>query len=332
MRILFLPNWRVYSEPGDRQAPDYDVPERPYWFFRHFLDEPEVDVLDAARWPRFGLEDRLLHFYALQGLEAAVASRRYDVVLAHGSQSAVMLLALARTLRLRLPPVVVIDVGVFNHGHPEKRASFGLVRWALGTAARVIWHSTASLRMAERWAPEVARRGEFVPFGIDVEQWRPSSGDDGFALCVGYAFRDYPLLSKAWTMLPEVPLVVLGAQHAAAPDLLATRIGRVSFTDYQAQMTRARVVVHPLPDGAASFGQMTLLDAFAAAKPVVVSDVAPVRDYLGPWCRAVDSGDAASFARYVRELWPMLPSGLSWGRMPVWRPTTASASVKWPCA
>ena len=47
---------------------------------------------------------------------------------------------------------------------------------------------------------------------------------------------------------------------------------------------------------------MTLLDAFAAAKPVVVSDVAPVR-LSGPWCRAVDSGDAASFARNVRELW-----------------------------
>ena len=112
---------------------------------------------------------------------------------------------------------VVIDVGAFNQGHPEKRASFGLVRWALGMAERVIWHSTASLRMAERWAPEVARRGEFVPFGTDEEQWRPSSGDAGYALCVGYAFRDYSLLSEAWTMLPELPLVVLGAEHDAAP-------------------------------------------------------------------------------------------------------------------
>ena len=104
-------------------------------------------------------------------------------------------------------------------------------------------------------------------------------------------------------MVPDVPLLVLGASPAAVPGLAARFTGRVSFAEYQRYMAHARIVVHPVPDGAASFGQMTLLDAFAAARPVVVTDVAPVRDYLGAWCERVGGGDPASLAKAVRELW-----------------------------
>jgi glycosyltransferase involved in cell wall biosynthesis len=303
VKVLFLPNWQVHLDPWSRQAPDYVVPGRPYWFFRHFRDPVKVDVLDVARWPGFGFEDRYLHFYAAQGLVAAAVRGRYDVVLVHGSQSAVALLAIARTLRITMPPVVVIDVGAFNHGHPEKRVSFELVRWGLRSAARVIWHSTGSMRMAVLWAPEIAERGEVIHFGTDIAQWSPGSEDGDFALCVGYANRDFELLREAWAMVPDVPLVILGADPAAFPGITAKFTGRVSFAEYQQYVAGARLLVHPLPESAASFGQMTLLDAFAAARPVVVTDVAPVRDYLGAWCERVQDRDPAALAASVRRLW-----------------------------
>lgn len=303
MKVLFLPNWRVFSERGKRQAADYHVPGEPYWFFRHFREDFEVEVLDAARWPGFRMEEQLLHFYAGQAVAALRRLKRFDVVLAHGAQSAVLLLAFARGLQKTIPPVVVVDAGALNQGRPERRVSFALTRWALGGAAHIVWHSRASEAMVLRYAPELSLRGEFMHFGTDADRWSPQPDDGGYAVCIGRRYRDYQLLAEAWSLLKDIPIVVLGVSEKRISGLKGVFPGNVPFDEYQRYVQQARVVVLPLPEGAASFGQMTLMDAFAAAKPVVVSDVGPVRDYLGPWCTAVPGRDPAAFARAVRCLW-----------------------------
>jgi glycosyltransferase involved in cell wall biosynthesis len=123
-------------------------------------------------------------------------------------------------------------------------------------------------------------------------------------MCAGYSNRDWKTLAEAWDVLPSVPLLLLGAPREAQSILpMATSLRKVDFATYIRLMARSRLVVLPLPDGWGSWGQMTMLQACALGKPVVVSDVKPVRDYLGPWLNAVPSKDPAALARAVSVLW-----------------------------
>jgi glycosyltransferase involved in cell wall biosynthesis len=63
------------------------------------------------------------------------------------------------------------------------------------------------------------------------------------------------------------------------------------------------MVVLPLPDGWASWGQMTLLQAMALGKPVVVTDVRPVRDYIAEGCVTVPPNDVHGLVEAASALW-----------------------------
>jgi len=303
-----MPNWAVVPENRRHgwQSPDYYPDDGKYWFFRQFAEEWSVDVLDAASWYYWASEERFLRFYLGQGLQALRHVNRYDLVFAFGSQSAVALLGTLRCLGLPHPPVVVDDAGCLNAGHPEKRLSFQATRWALEDTAAVIWHATASRELCTRACPRLAARGTFVPLGInDHEFLSTPTHDGGYALCTGYAQRGWPTLLDAWRSLPGVPLKLLGAplRQAGLPPGV-TVLPRMSFPDYRDLVAGARVVVLPVPDGWASWGQMTLLQAMALGKPVVVTQTKPVRDYLSDeWCVPVPPEDPAALAQGVQSLW-----------------------------
>jgi hypothetical protein len=235
MRILFLPNWRVFGSRADRQRADYHEPGSPYWLFEHFGGRPRVEILDAARWIGWRLEERFLHFYLAQGLVSLFAARRADVVLAHGAQSAVVLLAVKRILPMALPPIVVVDVGTLNGGLPD-RWDFALARWAFSACAAIIWHSRISGDVISERAPELAARGVFVPFGVDEREYCEAESRDGdYALCVGYTRRDWRTLREAWQSLEGVPLTLVGAPLHVADGLPegVRVVPRVGFAEYR---------------------------------------------------------------------------------------------------
>lgn len=52
MKILFIPNWNVKHLLEDDpaiQAPDKYVKGKPYWFFRYFPKDTEVDIIDIGK-------------------------------------------------------------------------------------------------------------------------------------------------------------------------------------------------------------------------------------------------------------------------------------------
>ena len=309
-----MPNWALSSTAGGRSQ-RADVWEGDdYWFFQHFRSHPRVEIVDTARWPGWRLEERFLHFYLAQGLVALWRSRRADVVVAHGVQSAVVLLAVRRLLRLGSPPVVVVDVGSLNGGRPDKRVSFGLARWAMRGADGIIWHATVSRSIAAEHAPELLAKGEVVHFGVDASEFEhPASVDGDYAICIGYAKRDWQTLVAAWRLLPGIPLKVVGAPLESTDNADITFVPRVEFVEYRRLVAESRMVVLPIDEGDASWGQMTLLQSFALGKPVVVSDVRPVADYVGPWCVRYAATDSAGLARSVRALWDDAPRRLHLG-------------------
>lgn len=305
LRVLFVPNWAVYEgNESIRQRPDRYQRSAPYWFFEHFSAPVDVDVLDIRQGPTWRVEEKLLHFYLGQGLRAAFRAKHYDCVVFHGAQSCVVELALARLRVADIPLAVVIDVGTLNGGRPQKRLSFGLTRFALNRCDAIVWHASSSREVVAEHAPELIGKGHFIPFGVELNEFAEFEAKDGdYAVCVGYAQREWGLLGKAWEGL-DAPLTLVGAPADAVPSVPGVRaLPRLDFDAYCRMVAGARVVVLPITDGNASWGQMTLLQAMALGKPVVVTDVGPVRDYLGEHCRVVPDGDPAALRQAVRSLW-----------------------------
>jgi hypothetical protein len=304
-RILFVPNWRVARElqATPVQRPNLALPREPYWFFRHFVRPPEVTVLDVGHPVCASLQDRFLSFYPAQALRAAFGAHRYDVIVVHGAQSAVALLPMLRGLARFAPPCIVIDPGCLNMARPERRVQFALTRRALGLSQHIVWHSSASKRFCEKRAPELAAKGSFVPFGIALDDLPAVTQVDGdYAVCLRYSARTWPLIADAFSQMRDIPLYLLSKQRGAVTHP-ATRLEEMPFAEYCRFVARARLVLLPLDDGWGSWGQTTLLHAMALRKPVIVSNVKPIRDYAQRGCVLVEPETPGAWAEQLRAVW-----------------------------
>ena len=267
------------SAPSAREVPAPDrLPDNgSYWLFRHFREEVELEIIDTEQWRYASYEPRVLHFYLTQGVRAASAARRFDAVVAHGAQSAVVLLGLRRAFKGSWPLTMVVDVGALNGGRPQQRLQFQLTRMALGQADRIVWHASASRELARTACPELLPKAAVIPFGIDVDALDSMpTHDGGYALCCGYANRDWRTLHESWKHVSGARLFVAGVPGlrgpAERPDGV-TLLPRLPHDEYLRLVAGCRMVILPLPDGYASWGQTTLLEAMGLSKPVIVSDV-----------------------------------------------------------
>jgi len=302
LRVLFVPNWTVQTE-WTRWASSRSNAEA-HWFFRHFEEPVETRVVGIDSWKGWRFEERLLHHYPIQSLRAVRAAREADAVICHGAQSAVALLALARLADL--PPVIVVDVGALNAGRRRETLRFNLTRWAMKAAAAIVWHSKGSQDYVSREAPELASRGHFLPYGVDQEKFSAYAGLDkaDYVVCVGSASRDWQSVISAWDDIDDIPLLLVGAKgcvSTANPRIEVLPV--VGLEDYCVLAARARFSILPLEDSPISVGQMTLLQSLAMGTPVIASDVAPIRDYLGMGTVSVDPADCGALSASVTRLW-----------------------------
>ena len=117
MKIFLLINWKIrYCEqvPDDLQPSDYSCPQEPFWFFKYFDKKPQVDVVDisAPKWIE-KIENKIrFHFY--QTLKILSKVNKYDLIFVHGSNSAMLLCALKRFFRLKMPPILDVDISSFH--------------------------------------------------------------------------------------------------------------------------------------------------------------------------------------------------------------------------
>ena len=117
MKILMLVNWKVLSckeTPNDKQPPDYRVEGEPYWFYRYFNQKDDVDIIDisSVSWLE-NFEREKLRFYVLQALKAIPKLHKYDLIVSHGMQSAVVVCLYRRFFRGK-EKHIVFDIGSFN--------------------------------------------------------------------------------------------------------------------------------------------------------------------------------------------------------------------------
>jgi phosphatidyl-myo-inositol alpha-mannosyltransferase len=208
-------------------------------------------------------------------------------------------------------------VGTF-HCYSENVISNNVAN-ALGARRRLNrLHVRIAVSEAAAWTGRRFFGGTYriIPNGVEVPQElaRPrTAADDPLRIAfVGQAVerKGLPVLLRAFEALREhlpVRLHVVGVTaDELAPLMLDTRgvvaLGRCSDDEKRRVLERADVLCAPSLGGE-SFG-MVLTEAFAAATPVVASDIAGYRDVIDDGVNGVlfARGDATALAQQLRDL------------------------------
>lgn len=285
MSILFIPNWNVRMLKDDDscvQAPDKVVEGKPYWFFRHFDKVPDVTVLDRGPDSWFRSLEQKAKFYVRQPWQAVRQCANYDLVISHGAQSGLVFELLSSWTRHRCPHLM-IDVGCLNGGRIN-RTETPLIRYALRQAPHIVTHNSHQLDFYRQYYPKLAEKARFIPFGVDIDYFAPQPHSDSRTMVAfGHRKRDYETLCQAFPRGEGWTLQVIGNRS------LQLRYGCDDIQFYDAMplnvlmehIAQSEAVVVPLPELPYSYGQMTLLQSMAMARPVICTLTTGTMDYVG---------------------------------------------------
>jgi glycosyltransferase involved in cell wall biosynthesis len=282
-RILVLPD----TEPAKIRT------EGQKWaFFRYWPEGTyRFDWIGAhvvPLWSRL-VEGRILKAFVAQSVLAWFRESRYDVVVAHGSRSIVVLAFLHRLFHRARPKLVVFDIEAL--GRPRRGLKLWLIERAAEALDLVIYHSRIQADYYREYLPALEGKTRFVPLGFGMTPKRLSweeTGRGDFLLVLGTQARDrreWKTLLDALDRVPERPrLIVVGA--ADFPDRPEGRIEgvelvpRMPASGLRLLMEQCAFAILPLSERGHAHGQLTLLDLMAAGATVLVSDTTGIRDYV----------------------------------------------------
>jgi glycosyltransferase involved in cell wall biosynthesis len=237
---------------------------------------------------------------------------RADVVFSTVDTVGIPLVLLARG-RLVRAPFVYTAIGL-----PERlvqlrsRQMRRLYAKALGGSAAIVAYSEHEAEVLRGWLRERSFDVpvEFVPFGVDVGAFHPTSEPAGVdVVSIGAdPHRDFDLLLEVARALPELTFGIVatserGRSLPETPPNVSVETD-LAFADMRRRLESARVVALPVRDNSYSGATTVLLQAMALAKPVVVTRThAIARGYGlvdGENCRLVPPADPQSFAKALQ--------------------------------
>lgn len=290
MKILMLVNWKVTREEevADKIVQESDIVRtgKPYWFFRYFAQQYDVDVLDISSLPWIeNFEKNKLHFYCIQGIRAIPKLRNYDLIISHGMQSAVIV-CLWRKFFPGKTKHLLFEIGGFNSA-AESGKTLHLLQYASRSLDAVIYHTSQQLDYYRNFYPWIVPKARFIRFGTDYDFFSQPVDNQmmlkqKYILCLGYAKRDWETLIEAYRMSKvETKLWLVGhVDHRYTMIHGVRQFPFVSTQKMKQLIQEAQYCVLPLKYYNYSFGQMTLLQQMAMGKLVITSDVPSMRDYV----------------------------------------------------
>ena len=283
-------------------TPNKTLKKRAYWFFRFFQDA-NVDVIDNRAPFPFRCLTRIMKIEVFQAFRALVRQDGYDVVISHSFSSGFLFALLRSVFSKKRPLHFVIDVGSLNGGK-ESWLQLWLLRRALPSVAGLIYHSSINEKFYSKHFPGIRRR--FVAFGTDPDLWTPAKAEalHPFALSIGYAFRDYDTLIRAWSRI-DIPLKIVGTESIDRMGLRNVElIPRMASPLLQELIEDARFIVLPIANVRYSIGQMTLTQCMSMQKSIIVSRSYGVADYCedGINCLSYECGNDSEIVAKVEML------------------------------
>jgi glycosyltransferase involved in cell wall biosynthesis len=235
-----------------------------------------------------------------------------DVVFSTVDTVGIPLMLLERAGLVRVP-LVYVSIGL-----PERLAKLRGKRirrvyaGALRRADAIVAYAQSETDQLRSWIGPGAPPVVFVPFGVDVNAFRPlpEVEPDVDVLSIGTdPRRDFGLLLTIAERRPELSfLIVASAEHARTLGNRPPNVGLetdIPLAQVRDRLARAKVVALPVRDNSYSGATTVLLQAMAMAKPVVVSRTAAIAEGYeledGVNCRLVEPGDGEAFEQAVVE-------------------------------
>jgi glycosyltransferase involved in cell wall biosynthesis len=207
---------------------------------------------------------------------------RHDRLFLASAGSEIVLMGLLHRVLFRRTELVVLDPILGESGRADLLRRLG----ARGVNQFIVIRRGDAATLRAQWGVPPAR-SRFVRFPSPsrVGQFREGAREDGPALVysAGSAFRDWPTLVAALEQLPGTRAVLSGCPASLVPPSLRHRVecrGTLSVEEGRILLLEADIVALALVDTVASSGPLVLLDALAAGKAVVVTDVNGTRDYV----------------------------------------------------
>ena len=190
-----------------------------------------------------------------------------------------------------LPPLLYVSVGL-----PERMKKVQETNPAVAERCRrqlacvdrfaaYGWEEAVWLR---QWLGADERKVRFIPFGVDVEQWKPvgDAREEFDVVSIGNdSMRDFGLLVECARRHPGISFCMITSRECALalgdlPENMQLRI-QLPVEELRDRIAGARMVVLPVRENTYSGATTTLLQCMAMGKDVAVSRVGAIREGYG---------------------------------------------------
>ncbi len=303
----------LYTWDPSKEFTDYRAGRVPAHRLFGAAELPQFDIdITFCRWRFLPHQLRRLQLWKLwQTFWVLIGQRRLSCIVATTEASALPVL-LMRRLGLIRRPVVVLSVAVLAD-HYRSGAAGAVRRFLLRRADIVTAYASEQVPMLERHLGLSAQQTRFVPFGVDVDFFRPMERDPRWdVVAVGTNDgKDYPTLVRAlqesyrcFIVTDEPNAAQVRSTPSQADITLDHDVPIMDLRDHYAAARRHVIPLRPVPY---SSGQTVLLENLSMGRPVIVSDVGMIRDYVTPEvARLVPAGDVDAMRSALAE--PPTPS------------------------
>lgn len=289
MKILLLINWKIRycnNIPENLQPSDYDCPQVPFWFFRYFSNRPEVTVIDISAPTWIEKLENKIRFHIYQTIKILPRLNKFDLIIVHGSNSAMLLCALKRLLHLKTPPIIDVDISSF-HQASTSGLIHRLAQFASHSFDYMIYHASSQSSYFHDQFPWLDDISEFIPLGVDSEYWNKkyvrkySDTGNQYFISVGYRKRDWNTLIKAFNKANvQEELYLVGNPSLKVDNPKIKVLPFLSIDELMKYISYAKASIIPLDNFNYSFGQLTLLQQMAIGTPIIADDVPAIHDYI----------------------------------------------------